>query len=98
MKEKKLTDDEIIKAFENCYIKHLHNCDGCPCDDWGCGVSKEDILDLINSQKATIAEYERKLEDGELVSKEWHDEQVMHLQEEIKRLMEENKYYRGELQ
>ncbi len=44
----------------------------------------------------TIAEYERKLEDGELVSKEWHDEQIGHAElvieeqkAEIERMTEE---------
>ena len=30
-----------------------------------------------------IAEYEQKLEDGELVSKEWHDEQVLSAENRI---------------
>lgn len=32
------------------------------------------------------AEYKRKLEDGELVSKDWHDEQALHDKAEIERL------------
>ena len=66
----------------------------------------------IKELEGKIAEYERNLEDGELVSIEWHDEQVAillcernnlanyvkELQEEIERLTEELKYYCGELQ
>lgn len=39
-----------------------------------------------------INKFENALADGELVSKEWHDEQVLHLQEEneeLKKLCEE---------
>lgn len=36
-----------------------------------------------NGYEKACAEYEQKLEDGELVSKDWHDEQVGHLLAEI---------------
>lgn len=97
--EKKLTDDEIVKAYKSCFIDRA-DCDTCPCDDWGCGVDGSDILNLINRQKQIIGEYKRKLENGDLVSKEWHDEQIGHAElvideqkAEIERLTEErNKY------
>ena len=47
MKEKKLTDDEIVKAYKCCLIDRA-DCDTCPCDDWGCGVDGSDILNLIH--------------------------------------------------
>lgn len=36
-----------------------------------------------------LAELEDKIENGELVSKDWHDEQALHDQEEIERLESE---------
>ena len=44
------------------------------------------------AERKENAEYERKLDDGDLVSIEWHDEQVGHANEEIERLTEENEY------
>ena len=37
-------------------------------------------------RKKAVEEYERKLSDGELVSKDWHDEQVLHAENEIEEL------------
>lgn len=37
-----------------------------------------------------LAKWEDALEDGEIVGKEWHDEQVLHLQEENARLEKRN--------
>ena len=79
MEEKKLTDEDIIKALEN------------RSGGYGAGVVGnlyEETLNLIRRLQAENEEYKWKLEDGELVSKEWHDEQVIHLQtenEELKR-------------
>lgn len=36
-----------------------------------------------------LAELEDKIEQGELVSKEWHDEQILHAEQEIERLRNE---------
>jgi hypothetical protein len=84
MEEKKLTDEEIVKAFENCCVNDC-GCAECPYATWyignsgGCdGDIEAYVLDLIHRLQAQNAEYERKLTDGELVSKEWHDEQVGH--------------------
>ena len=59
------------------------------------------VLDFIKGLQSKLSEYERKLEDGELVSKEWHDEQVGHAElvieeqkAEIERLTEENEAYK----
>lgn len=41
------------------------------------------VLDFIKGLQSKLSEYERKLEDGELVSKEWHDEQVLHAESVI---------------
>ena len=46
----------------------------------------KDALDIIHRLQSENAEYRRKLEDGELVSKDWHDEQVGHAESEIERL------------
>lgn len=74
MDEKKLTDEEIVKALE------------CDNDE----QTIENAIDLIHRLQSGIAEYERKITDGEFVSKEWHDEQVLHDKEEIERLQSEN--------
>lgn len=41
-----------------------------------------------------LHELEDKIENGELVNIEWHDEQVLHAKSEIKRLQSENKTLR----
>jgi hypothetical protein len=95
MEEKKLTDEEITKGLEN-WISH------------DCTAKQEDLvnaLDLIKRLMSEKAEYERKLangdlvpvkelvDKGELVSIDWHNEQVLHdanvieeQKEEIERL------------
>lgn len=95
MEEKERTDEEVIKALEckvgGCMICESVNA-GCPYDMRSyCDHEKhlKDILDMIHRLQDENAEYERTLDDGELVSKEWHDEQVLHLQEENERLTEE---------
>ena len=92
--EKKLTDEEIVKALDCCT---KDDCFDCPykvrkIDCVKRKRSEKDTLDLIHRLQGTIAEYERKLEDGELVSKEWHDEQVLHDKEEIERLKASSKF------
>lgn len=54
MKEKKLTDEEIINCFELCCVKNI-DCDSCPYDkrDY-CGTTNKDILELLKNQKAEI--------------------------------------------
>ena len=97
MEEKNFTDEEVvaknsITAEE--YVKILEHCTGlqachnCEYND-GCPIDNEITVDLIHRLQDKIAEYERKLADGELVSKEWHDEQVLHDKEEIERLKTE---------
>ena len=115
MKEKKLTDEEIVKAMEICANwNSMSNCKDCPigldtCCENQNGFAKY-ALDLIRrlqygyssaskaseewrekyeKERKENAEYEQKLDDGELVSKDWHDEQVGHANEEIERLTEE---------
>lgn len=82
-----MTDGEIVKAFEHCKVKD-GRCTDCILEeeDKLC-VSNEDVLDLIHRLQGKITEYEQKLADGELVSKEWHDEQVLYLTDdnELKR-------------
>ena len=57
------------------------------------GVDK--FWHFVKSVDDRISKFEKALADGELVSKEWHDEQVGHLQAEIERLTEENGYLDG---
>ena len=44
---------------------------------------------FVKSVDDRISKFEKALADGELVSKEWHDEQVLHLQEENEELKAE---------
>ena len=77
MEERKLTDKDVIKALENCSV------------GYGAGVVGnlyEETLNLIHRLQTENEEYKWKLENGELVSKEWHDEQVLHLQTENEEL------------
>ena len=67
MNKKKLTDEQIIMAYKYCVIDNV-DCKDCPCADWGCGVDKKDIFDLINRQKAEI---ERLTEERKTANK--HD-------------------------
>lgn len=86
MVEKKLTDEEIVKAWEYCLNKDT-TCENCPYDKTNyCAISTEEIIDLIHRLQVENAEYKRKLDDGELVSTEWHNEQVMQLHNEIEEL------------
>lgn len=81
MEEKKLTDEEIVNALECMAGIIQRDCDNCPfmigkfCSDTELSTV---TLDLIHRLQNKILEYEQKLEDGELVSKDWHDEQVGH--------------------
>lgn len=66
---------------------------------YNAGYRKTFTSDLASdTQKAFKEGYEKAkeelLENGELVSKEWHDEQVLHAESEIKRLQSENKTLR----
>lgn len=52
-----MTDNEIIKALECCKPKQNRNCGDCPAYDLGnfCAAElRENVLDLINRQKAEI--------------------------------------------
>ena len=51
------------------------------------GVDK--FWHFVKSVDDRISKFEKALADGELVSKEWHDEQVLHLQEENETLKAE---------
>lgn len=66
----------IIDKCGNC--ENVNNPQGCT--DKNC----------YEIMKNRLAELEDKLENGELVSKDWHDEQVLHLQEENTRLEKRN--------
>ena len=57
-----MTDNEIIKALECCCGTAHDSCRDCPYDDTGCEDKLEkDALDLINRQKAEIAELQHKI-------------------------------------
>lgn len=90
MEEMNLTD-EIIKAleFKAKYDAKIAYVDGCACKH----IRVADILDIIRSfqQRVSILEadnddYKMKIAENELVSIDWHYEQVIALQDENNRL------------
>lgn len=100
---KKLTDEEIIKAyFEDCNEDFCHTC---PLSETDCCA---EILDLIHRQKATIEQQNKEYIELDLELRELrtgldkelteHKEFTLKAKAEIERLTEELKYYRGELQ
>ena len=101
MQEKKPTIDEIIKGLDNLSCYHdekgvhefLRGVIALIQDQRKkIGFLEKDYREL-HEEKCKLqkenAEYERKLADGDLVSIEWHDEQVGHANKEIERLTEE---------
>ncbi len=74
MNEKKLTDDNISIVL----------------DERNNVVMDRRLFERFIKTYNRLAELEDKLEKGELVSKDWHDEQVLHLQEENTRLEKRN--------
>lgn len=62
---KKLTDEQIVKAIENCNNKFDDSCDNCPYTEIEpCGKAQmTDCLDLIHRQKAEIERLTRELDD-----------------------------------
>ena len=107
MKEKKLTDEEIVKALE-CCLKDKKGCDKCKVYNKNTPMLRERFIvceklvksayDLIKRLQSKVAEYEQKLDDGELLSKDYHDEQVFHYVDEVADLLKENKKLKTELQ
>ena len=81
MEEKKLTDEEIAKAI----LQQVEYNAGIPyIDEWlkVKTVKFADILNFIYRLQDKADGYERKIENGGLVSIDWHNEQVGHLEEE----------------
>ena len=48
------------------------------------------FYEFVKSVNERISSFERALENGELVSKEWHDEQVLNANQEIEDLKSKN--------
>ena len=55
---------------KNSWGEYVANCGNCPLKECDVSVCRNHVLKLLG-------ELEQMLEDGELVSKDWHDEQVM---------------------
>lgn len=70
MEEKKLTDEEIVKAYKYCVLDD-GNCDDCPYEACGCGIDGYDIIDIINRQKAEIERLTEELKNLDWY-KMWH--------------------------
>ena len=123
MNEKKLTDEEIIKAyFEDCNEDFCHTC---PLGETDCCAEILDLIHRLQSENKELrtesdrmvaehlafvelakkADDQQKAEIAELKAQcskssyrdSWKNK-FFKAQEEIERLTEELKYYRGELQ
>lgn len=79
MEEKKLTDEEVIKGLEccskgccdkSCFGSEMSGITECT------NILTKNALDLIHSLQGKVAEYERKLADGEICSMDYHNEQM----------------------
>ena len=84
MKEKKLTDEEIVRALECCIQNETENtcayCIGCPASDWD---SEDDLecnadmmkksIDLIHRQKAEIERLTEEKNDWESSCHMWSE-------------------------
>lgn len=97
MKEKKLNDEEIIKALENCLNgDYKMKCKGCPYDKskGSCQDMDRDVLDLIHRLKKENCEQKAKIErladtlnqyiSGELVNEDVFSQQVKDIQQTVK--------------
>lgn len=111
IKEKKLTDEEIVKALKFAIAQGEPDGIGFWNSDmkW-CGFSMRDVLDLINRLKEQCSKSSYKdswknkffKAQEEIEYLKQHADQFLadyqKAQKEIERLTEELKYYRGELQ
>ena len=91
------TGETIWKALECCASPAI-KCTECPYHkETRCFGLIEEAFNLAKSLRKKIDSYEQKLEDGELVSKEWHDEQVLSLLLEKDMLIKHNQALADEL-
>lgn len=98
MKEKKLPDEEIVKAFEHCcYKARDYGCGNCAyCytvgDDIRCNMKKMrcDTLDLIRRLQERVFDYENLEKHAKKLELENIEQKA-----EIERLTEENGYLDG---
>lgn len=108
IKEEQITDAVYIQALNFC--ANGGRCSCCKYGDCGkCPIEFKDTVALVNRLQSKIDEYEHKLKDGdlvpvqelvdkgELVSREWHDEQVMTLISEKDLLIRNNQALADEI-
>ena len=62
MEEMKMTDEEIVKAYEYCVLKN-GDCDNCMYDEIGCGIDGHDIIDLIHRLQAKNTELQKQVDE-----------------------------------
>lgn len=65
MKEKKLTDEEIVKALECCTVDEVTDCENCPLIKESCAIIRKYALDLIHrlqSENEQLTEENKKLD------------------------------------
>jgi hypothetical protein len=75
MPDKKLTDNEIVKALECCArpLPHCY-CDECPAGaNGGCAMKTENIIDLINRLQAENEKKDRAFENLIEVARLWKE-------------------------
>ena len=81
-----MTDNEIIKAFEYCEVLYSEDCIGCPCFNSvdGC-IGANDVLSLINRQKAEIEGMTYKVEHLEFRLENARGEAIKEFAERLKK-------------
>lgn len=61
-----MNSEKFIEAFELCSVKNI-DCENCKYDKTDyCANGNIEVLEFMKTQQATIAEYERKIADGEV--------------------------------
>lgn len=97
MTEHKFTDEEVIKALECCCSTSVVNCNKCTyakpaIDDYCANILMRDALDLINRQKAEIANLINAVDNSTKEFLKLHDE-YQEQKAEIERLEKHNTEY-----
>ena len=93
--EKKLTDEEIVKALKCCTVDELTDCENCPLLRESCAIIRKYALDLIHRLQNEVSQWKSKAEHIEEVynaDREHFIKTTTEQKAEIERLTEENEY------
>ena len=89
--EKKLTDEEIVKALECCTDEENVNCEDCPLVKEPCAIIRKYALDLIHRLQSKKKLAERASESYKTIM-EGQNKMIDEQKAEIERLTEEKAY------